>query len=398
MTGPGAGGEGDGAGDMDFDHHDPRVLADPVAVYSDLRERCPVFRSRAYDGFWVVTRYREVCAAASDWRRFSSAAGVGIPPAGAMRPLIPIEVDPPDHTRYRAVVNPSFSPPRVALLEGGMRAVAGELLDALAARGGGDLVADLADPFAARVFLDLMGLPAAESARFLRWVRTFIHEPARNIDAAVDAGIEALTYFLDVVERHRAAPGGADDLISTLVRSDLADEEILDFCLLLLNGGLHTTATALAGALLYLDGQPEAVEALRREPGLIPSAVEEFVRYTTPVQALGRKMTDDAELGGRRLRQGERVMIVYASANRDESEFPRADEVILDRFPNRHVGFGHGIHRCLGAHLARLELRIALEETLGRVDVAIDRDAVRTVEDLGQLYGYERMPAKVGRR
>lgn len=382
-----------------FDHHSPDLSADPYPTFARLRKECPVGWSDAWGGFWVVSGHAEVEQVAHDDATFCSGEGVSFPTVGQARPLIPIEVDPPLFHKYRRILNPRFSPGAVERFEPDIRRMATTLIDGFIERGECDLMAELAGPLPAMTTLRMLGLPEEEWEFFLHCIHVGVHESAHDLDKSVEAILEVYTAIAAALEERERAGFTGDDLISYLARAEsegerLSEEEILDICLLLLFGGLDTTAAAISHAALYLDQDLEARERLRRERQLIPMAIEEFVRFYTPVQALARTVTRDTELGGQHLAAGDKVWMIWASANRDETAFPDPDRVILDRHPNRHLGFGVGIHRCLGMHLARVMFRVALEEILDRMPdyrVSPDADLAR-FPDASVVYGLLHLP------
>lgn len=383
-----------------FDHHDAALSEGAYEIYEALRAKCPVTRSEGWDGFWVVTDYEHVTQVAHDDATFCSGQGVSLPTVGQARPLLPIESDPPRFLEYRRLLNPRFSPAAVVRYEERAREVVNELIDTFAGRGSCDLVADYAEPFPAILTLELLGLPSSEWRQFRQWIHTTIHESAGDLDTAIEGAIGVYSAVAEAIEWREEHGTDSDDLISYLMRSEIegepvTEEEILDISFLTLLGGLDTTQTAVTNALYYMDMHPEVKQALLADFSLIPAAFEEFIRYEAPVQGLARTVTKDTVLGGQQLRAGDKLWMVWASANRDEREFPDPDTVRLDRYPNRHLGFGVGIHRCLGMHLARMEGRVALEAFLGRFpDYRIPPDAdVHRVSDTSVAYALVALPA-----
>jgi cytochrome P450 len=384
-----------------FDHHDPALSRDPYAVYRALRDKCPVARSEAWDGFWVVSSYELVSQVAHDDATFCSGGGVSYPHAGNARPLIPIEVDPPEFLGYRRLLNPMFSHGAVERMEGDVRQIAGDLVDSFIGRGSCDFMKEFAEPLPARMTLRLLGIDESQWADFLEAIHIGVHESSRDFDKAVDALLEVYVQLAIALDERQQGPGDGDDIISQLARADidgrpLEDEEILDICLLMLFGGLDTTAAVIGHALVYLNEHPDERALLAAEPGRIADAVEELMRWESPVQGLARTVTRDCELGGRQLRAGEKVWVLWAAANRDEAEFPNAEGVALDRQPNRHFAFGVGIHRCLGAQLGRLMGRVALEEILRRLpDYEVPpRSELRHLPDCAVVYSLESLPGR----
>ena len=348
----------------------PAFFADPYPVYRDLRDTEPCHRVAT--GAWLLSRYDDVTRALRDHDTFSSSPmNMGAP---GFRFLI--GSDPPDHTRLRRLVNRPFHPAAIAELEPRIRAICTELVDELCAanaRGEADLVEHLAYPLPVIVIAELLGIPGSRRADFKRWSDAMIGGLAEDFDrtAGATAAMEMFAYFNDVIADRRTTPG--TDLISLLVGGSepLSNQELLMFCMLLLVAGNETTTNLITNWTLALFDRPEVAERLRAEPALVPAAVEEALRYDAPVQSLLRRVTREVEIGERTLRPGANVVVLYGAANRDERHYDRADEFVVDRFATTrgaadHVGFGAGIHFCLGAPLARLEARVVAEELLAR--------------------------------
>jgi cytochrome P450 len=379
-----------------FDHRSVELAQDPFGIYATLRERCPIQRSEVWGGFWVVASHELVDEVAHDDARFSVGQGASFPHAGNPRPLIPLEVDPPEAIAWRRLLGPLFAPAAVERLEADVRRLACELVDAFAGKGRCDVVADLAEPLPARVTMRLLGLPEDRWRECLDAIHTGVHESARDLDKAVDAMIEVAVLLAYAMEEREEEP--QDDIISFLQRAEfdgrpVSEEEILDICLLLLFGGLDTTASVIGFGLGYLGRNGVARARLVAEPKKIGSAVEEFLRYYSPVQGLARTATCDTELGGRSIQAGDKLWLLWASANHDEAEFPDPEAVVLDRSPNRHLAFGVGIHRCLGSNLGRLMARVAFEEFLARIpDFELEAAEDDVVPDAGIVYALTTLP------
>jgi cytochrome P450 len=379
-----------------FDHRSPELATDPFSIYAKLRERCPLHRSAAWDGFWVVASHRLVEEVAHDDARFCVGQGVSFPYAGNPRPLIPLEIDPPQAVAWRRLLTPLFSPAATEVREAEVRAIARELVDGFATRGRCDVVSDFAEPLPARETMRLVGLPEERWRECLDAIHVGVHESARDLDKAVDALIEVAVLLAETMEARESEP--ADDVISFLLSAEfdgrpVSEEEILDICLLMLFGGLDTTASVIGFGLAYLAGQTEERKRLIAEPERIPLAVEEFLRYFAPVQGLARTATADTILGDQTITAGDKLWILWASANHDETEFPEPERIILDRNPNRHLAFGIGVHRCLGSNLGRLMARVAFEEFLARIpDYRLESDEFDVIEDAGIVYSLTTLP------
>jgi cytochrome P450 len=367
-----------------FDPQDPSMMADPYPHYARLRKEAPVLWLPD-DDMWVVSRYEDVCTVLRNPGVFSSRLGLAAPPGrterartgihfrlGAPGVRLLIALDPPEHAVFRRAVAALFNAKGVARLrarvEDVARAQVGRLLDR-AAHGTADFYADVAEPVPAHVLAELFGLPIEMRAELRRWAQAITADlDAMEIDdGSLGRGLEMLRFFRKEIIRRRGGDG--EDLLDLLAHSGargLTDSEILSFCGFLVVAGVETTTNQLTNLMDVLVHQPEIQTRLRRNPVMIPAAVEESVRYDAAVQGLWRSTNEEATLAGRRLPAGARLFVLFASANRDEEHFADADRFLLDRTLNDHVGFGHGIHYCLGARLARLEIESVLRELFRR--------------------------------
>ena len=290
-------------------------------------------------------------------------------------PLIPLSVDPPDHAKYRRLLDPQFSPRKMAELEPEMRKLVDEVIDAFIDRGECDFHEEFATPLPSTFFIALMGLPQSDLPRFLKWRDDTIRPVADSMEEAQEireaTGRDITEYFERELAERRDGP---DDgrLLSMLVRAEvegrpLTHAELLGTCHLLMLGGLDTVTATLDCMVTYLASHPERRQALVDDPELVPVAVEELLRHQTPVMMVPRKILQDVEIGGVMCRAGDSATLLIGAGNVDATEFEDADEVRFDRGRNRHVAFGGGPHRCLGSHLARLELQVALEQFHRRI-------------------------------
>jgi cytochrome P450 len=350
----------------DYDHFAQEYLVDPYAFWAALREQEPISRSDHHGGFWVVSRYADIMAAACDPATYSSQDGTGTPPIPTK--LLPIDTDPPLHQKYRKIINPSFTPQNVRAQEGEWRSLAKELVASLPQDGPVELCSAFAVPYPQQVALRMIGFPDEDRPDLAGWIDDITRLRGIDDDKVGEAAVGVMTRIIERLEERRDAPR-RDDLISVLLDAEidgrpLDDDEQLFSMTLLLLGGLDTTTSAIAMALAHLADHPADRARLLADPDLLDTAVEEFVRVATPVQGLGRTVTRDTELGGCPLRQGDRVFLLWASGNRDPEAFDRPDEVVLDRHPNHHLGFGAGPHRCVGSHAGKLMVKIALQELL----------------------------------
>jgi cytochrome P450 len=368
----------------------PEVVADPHPTLARLREQDPVHWSEHHQA-WVLTRYDDVSAAFRDLRlssdrasplaRADAAEVFGEDPVVSVLARWMVFRDPPDHTRMRRALRPAFTPPAIEALRPTVERVVDRLIDALPEEL--DFLAEFAVPLPAIVIAELLGVPPEDHARFRAWsqdLATLVF--ASGLPDRHRRGREALTalagYLGEQLERRRAQP--ADDLLGTLAAmqtaGELTPEEATANAVLLLFAGHETTTGLLANGLAVLLAHPYELEGLRADRSLIPSAVEELLRYEGPSKLMPRWATQEVELRGRRIAPGDLVYLVQAAANRDPEHFAEPNRLDLARDPNSHLGFGYGLHYCLGAPLARLETEVALSRLLdrsARVELAGDR-------------------------
>jgi cytochrome P450 len=349
----------------------PDFKQDPYPSYVWLRREQPVYHDEQ-TGWWALSRYADVSAALRNHMDFSSAQGIGTD-RDSTRMLI--STDPPDHTLLRSLVNRAFTPRMMVDLEPRIQAITDELLGNVIDGGAIDLTTDLAIPLPVTVIAELLGVEPERRADFKRWSDVFIGTGFDDIDPEANAArndrafAEFGEYFGAMVETRRHQR--RNDLISALVaaqedRDALSTEDILMFCLLLLVAGNETTTNLISNAALALMEHPDQMALLRDSPSLVPSMIEEALRYDSPVQGLFRTTAREVVISGTTIPADQKVLMLYASANRDDAQFPDADQFDITRTPNNHIAFGYGIHFCLGAPLARLEARVAWETLLRR--------------------------------
>ena len=383
---------------------DPNFYADdPFPLYGRLREHAPVAWNDEV-GFWAVSTHAGVMRISRDPETFCSSRGILLMDIGRDLPEIPgalLYVDPPVHGRYRKLVNPGFSGARVRALEAGIRTRAHGLLDTVEPDVPFDVVEQLTVPFPMLVIADLLGIPGDDVARYQTWSDAAI---AAATEMTADTTVqltEMAEFFLAVADARRRDP--RDDLVSMLVHDPvdgerLNDGELLMFLGQLLVAGNDTTRNLLSGGLVALAVHTEQWDRMLDDRALIPTAVEELLRWTTPVISFMRTATRDVQLGEHVVREGEPVLLLYASANRDEAVFgATAERLDVGRAPNPHVAFGYGPHFCLGAALARLEARVFFEELLDRFTTL---DRAGDVEWLasGVIHGVVRAPLVLGEK
>lgn len=363
----------------------PDSANDPQPVYERLRSECPVSPATGFMGdgtTWYLSRYEDVIWAMRHPEVFSSGAeAVSI---GQAHPLIPLQVDPPEHAQYRRVLDPEFSPKRMAELEPDVRALTVELIDRFADSDGCDFHAELATPLPSTVFLRLLGLPLSDVEQFMGWRDDTVRPDGVTAEEQQErrnaAGASITEYFEQGLDAKLAEP--SDDLLTRIAHGSvngrpLTRDEQLGICHLQLIAGLDTVTATLDCMVAYLAQHPERRHALIADPTLVDKAVEELLRTETPVQVVPRVIAQDFELRGQQLKAGDHAVLVIGAADTDPDEFEAAGDVTFDRPTNRHLAFGGGPHRCLGSHLARMELRVALDEFHRRIpDYVLASDAV----------------------
>lgn len=345
-------------------------VAEPQPMYKALRESNPVFRSPQAV---VLSRLADIEMALKHTELFSS--NMDAVDLGNVRPLIPLQIDPPEHAKYRRILDPLFTPREMARREPLVTELVNEMIDRFAARGECDFHAEFAVPLPCTVFLQLLGLPLEDLDRFLLW-KDGVIRPAgdsgfdRRHESSAGVAQQIYEYFDKAIDEHIAVP--RDDVLSAMIAADvggqpLSREELLDICFLFLIAGLDTVTDSLDCFFVYLARHPEHRRQLVERPDVLPGAVEELLRWETPVPGVAFVATQDVEVGGCPISKGERVSPLLGAANTDPAEFPDPETVDFTRSPNRHRAFGGGPHRCLGSHLARMELRVALREFHGRI-------------------------------
>jgi cytochrome P450 len=374
----------------------PETANAPFDAYRRVRDECPVARVIGFSGEPTVylSRYEDVMWAFRHPEVFSSAPeAVDI---GQDQPLIPLQVDPPDHAQYRRFLDPEFSPKKMAALEADARAVVNGLIDGFIEQGACDLHEEFATPLPSSIFLALMGLPQSDLATFLQWRDETIRPDADSLEEAAEirdrVGTKITQYFKTALADRRANPD--DTLISRIAVGEvegreLTEAERLGICHLLLLGGLDTVTATLDCMVLHLARAPERRRAIVDDPSIVPAVVEELLRYETPVTMVIRIVKQDVELGGVQLRAGDHATLLIGVGNLDPSEFDHPETTDFERGANRHLAFGGGPHRCLGSHLARLELRVAIEELHRRIpDYRVAEGADITISPaIRQAYG-----------
>jgi cytochrome P450 len=365
-------------------------LLNPFHWYSNMRATDPVHYYEQY-GIWQVFRYDDVQRVLSDYVTFSSSLrGPSQDPLSTSL----ISMDPPRHRQLRNIVTQAFTPRGVARLSERITTIVTELLDNVVANGRMDIIDDLSYPLPVIVIAEMLGIPQEDRERFKLWSDAIVSGGMSPGDTNPQQEMGA--YFLNMIEQRRRDP--EEDLISALLAAQidgvhLDQRELLGFCILLLVAGNETTTNLIGNALLCFDEQPATMDQLRAEPDLIPSAIEEVLRYRSPVQMMYRRSLTDVTLGDQTIHAGQMIMAQIGAANRDEAQFPNADTFDIRRTPNRHIAFGHGIHFCLGAPLARLEAKIALTLLLERLqDIRRVHDVPLEAMGSDIVYGVRHLP------
>lgn len=347
-------------------------MDDPFTVMRGFKEKARIFYTPVHfsnpTGAWVLTRAEDIRAALQNPGLFSSKGVSGFSRLlGESWDMIPLELDPPAHTKFRALLNPLFAPNKIAKMQDGVRESCIALIEALKAKPDCEFMQDFGRPFPVLIFLQLMGLPAEDFDKVLEWEELLLQ--GKTMEARIGAAAAIRDYLRDLAQARREHP--VDDLISFAVQAKvdgemLTDDEILGICYLLFVGGLDTVASSLGFYFKYLAEHPEQQRLLRENNALIPDAVEELLRVHSVVM-VSRFLTADAEFGGVEMKKGDCIAIYMTFASYDAEEIEQPETVDFARVPNRHVAFSFGPHRCIGSHLARRELVIAIEEWVNRV-------------------------------
>ncbi|HXW44276.1 MAG TPA: cytochrome P450 [Streptosporangiaceae bacterium] len=386
----------------DFSHMEPEWSADPYVIQDDLRERCPIAHTGRFGGGWLPVRYEDVAAVAYDTERFSSRAIImsNFRPPREIAPIggsPPISSDPPFHHDARKLLLPAFTKTAIGKLEPATRAFCHQLIDAFDGRDVVDAAHDYAQHIPMRVIADMLGFPQQDGERF----RVFVENTLEGVNLPPDERIERMQtlfdYLLTQIRDHVDHP--REDLTTFLIDAELYGhkleaDHVAGTMALLLIAGIDTTWSAIGASLWHLARNPQDRERLVADPGLLPTAMEEFLRAYAPV-TMARLVRDDVHWHGVDMKADDWILLSFPAANRDPAQFDRADEVVIDREANRHAAFGLGIHRCLGSHLARMELRVALEVWLERIPQFTLDDPSKVTWSAGQIRGPRTLPLRI---
>ena len=386
----------------DFSHLEPEWSADPYPIQDDLRQRCPIAHTDRFGGAWLPTRYEDVAAIAYDTERFSSRSIIlsNFRPPREVAPIggsPPISSDPPFHHDARKLLLPPFTKNAVARQAPATRAFCHSLIDAFEGREVVNAARDYAQHIPMRVIADMLGFPAEDGPQF----REFVENLLEGINLPPDERIERVSrlfdYLLAQVNEHLDDP--REDLTSYLINAELYGHKldsshVVGTMALLLIAGIDTSWSAIGASLWHLARTPADRERLVAEPGLLPTAMEELLRAYAPV-TMARLVKEDMRWHGVDMKADDWILLSFPAANRDPAQFDRAGEVVIDREINRHAAFGLGIHRCVGSHLARMELRVALEVWLERIPEFTLADPAAVTWAAGQIRGPRTLPLRI---
>jgi cytochrome P450 len=390
----------------DFDHTDPQWVADPYPIWEQLRGSCPIAHSERYGGTWLPVRHDDVASVAYDTEHFTSRSVVvsevrpgpdDLPAPIGVAP--PITSDPPFHALARRLLLPAFSPKRIAALEPFTRELCRQLLDAISGRDVVDAATDYAQHIPLRVIVRMLGFPQEDADLFRGFIRMVLEDvdlPAEQREEHLIGG--ELDEYIDArIADHLAEP--RDDLTTFLLNADLEGEKlspdhVRGTMVLLMIAGIDTTWSAIGASLWHLAQHSTDRKRLASEPELVGTAIEEFLRAYAPV-TMARLVSKDFEFEGCAMKEGDWLLLPFPAANRDPAYFADADKVLLDRAENRHAAFGLGIHRCIGSNLARMELRVAVEEWMRHFPEFELTDPARVSWSAGQVRGPRTVPVRV---
>ncbi len=386
----------------DFSHLEPEWSADPYPIQDDLRQRCPIAHTERFGGAWLPTRYADVADIAYDTEHFSSRSIIlsNLRPPRELAPIggsPPISSDPPFHHDARKLLLPAFTKAEIAKQEPATRAFCHALIDAFAGQDVVDAAAGYAQHIPMRVIADMLGFPPEDGPQF----RVFVEDLLEGINLPPDERIERVSRLFDylLAQVHDHIDNPRDDLTDYLINAELyghklAPDHVVGTMALLLIAGIDTTWSAIGASLWHLAKTPDDRRRLVAEPGLLPTAIEEFLRAYAPV-TMARLVKEDMHWRGADMKADDWILLSFPAANRDPAQFDRAGDVVIDREVNRHAAFGLGIHRCVGSHLARMELRVALEAWLARIPEFTLADPAAVTWAAGQIRGPRRLPLRI---
>jgi cytochrome P450 len=396
---------------VDFDQHSPAYKANFSSMIQNLRSQCPVVWSEQHGGYWVVTGRELIGQMAKrpdllsndhdPLGRRRGYGGIAIPsPVNSRTRGGFLEMDPPEQLAYRQVLNPHLSPTAVERWRPMVTDLARACLDEVIESGRIDFVDDLANIVPAVLTMGMLGFPLVDWVHYCEPAHATVYTPPNSPDYGRVIELMLLMAARLADELGRAKDSPRPGMLASLVEAQqkdpevFNDEDILGTLVLLIGGGFDTTTALVSHALHWLDSRPTERARLTEDPSLLDTATEEFLRFATPAQGGGRTITADCEIAGHQFHEGDRVWMAYALANHDPEAFPDPDQIIVDRFPNRHAAFGLGVHRCIGSNLARMSFKTLIVEVLARIsDYQVRPDGVVRYEDVGTINGYQHLPA-----
>jgi len=386
----------------DYDIFDPDYVRDPVPVWSELRDRCPIAHSERWGGSWLPTRYEDVQALVRMVPALSSSDPLVVPPPPEMMEEIqhyganspPITSDPPEQMPFKRLILPFFSPRSTAAQRPFTESLAHELIDRFADEGRCDAAAQYAQQIPPRVIAHILGIDPGRADDFVEWVRGALELGLTRPALRMKYRRIIRGFFAELVAERKAHPG--EDVVSILLAAEVDGEPVPDhvvvgMCNLLLIAGIDTTWSSIGSALWHFATHPEDRRRMAAQPELWPTAIEELLRFYAPV-TMARKVTEPVTIGGVTFQPGDKVLLNFPGANRDPEVFARADEVVLDRERNRHIAFGVGIHRCAGSNLARMEMDVALRAWFARIPEFELTDPEKVTWAGGQVRGPRQVP------
>jgi cytochrome P450 family 142 subfamily A polypeptide 1 len=371
--------------------------AEPFEAYAYMRRTAPFWHDEVND-LWGVSRYADVKAVSTDTATFSSAQGIR--PKFPALPMM-IDFDAPEHVRRRRLVSSGFTPRRVREMEAHVRGICDDILDRVCEQGSCDFVRDIAAPLPLIVIGDMLGVAVEDRDDLLRWSEDMLRSQGSLDDAAIVGAATAFTEYTDYIHPvfdDRRRTGNDTDLVGVLVHAEidgdrLDDSSLVHESLLILIGGDETTRHVISGGMYALQQNPDQLRRLKADQALLPTAVEEMLRWVTPIKNMARTATRDVTIGGATIKEGDELLLLYPSANRDEEMFDRPEQFDVGRDPNPHVAFGFGAHFCLGNQLARLELRTMFERLFARLpDLALASDDPPPRRSANFISGIESLP------
>lgn len=385
--------------DTDLDQHSTEFMQDPYGALRDLRDRCPVAKSSSWGGFWIISGYDEIFEALHDTDVFSSAPdenGKGVPPAPGSPQLAPLDFDPPEVTFYRSFLLKEMSPGAAKRLEPTIAEMANEFIDEFIESGRADVSQQLFTALPAQLILRILGFDDSRWQEWIVWVHGFVHERVADPEGSMNKILTMAAQIVTEINESRdtARPG----LMTELINAErdgrkLTDADLVNTVFLLILGGMDTTAGLTGNSLLRIAADDALRQQILDDPQVLERGTEEFLRHGTPTIGLSRRVAQDAVFHGRNMKEGDRVLLMYAAGNRDPRIFEDPERIDLSRPHNRHMSFALGVHRCLGSNLARSMFKIMITELLTRApDLRVDFDNVQRYPDAGDVYAVKNLP------